>query len=121
MPELEQVQGHVHAGQPAGPTARPPSQVKRDARLVAGPLGQRHANDAAADPASPASPFVPPPASWIRTRAHWVGPKLVDEVEFTEWTDDGRLRHPYFQGLRLNKAPKEVVREAPVARRSNAT
>ena len=33
------------------------------------------------------------------------------EVEFTQWTDDGRLRHPSFQGLRLDKAAKGVVIE----------
>ena len=47
------------------------------------------------------------------TRAHWVEPKLVAEVAFTEWTTDGRLRHPSFQGLREDKKPSEVVRERP--------
>ena len=41
----------------------------------------------------------------------WVEPKLVAEVGFTEWTRDGRLRHPRFQGLRDDKSAKEVVRE----------
>jgi bifunctional non-homologous end joining protein LigD len=41
----------------------------------------------------------------------WVEPKLVAEVGFTEWTRDGRLRHPRFQGLRDDKAATEVVRE----------
>ena len=45
------------------------------------------------------------------TRAHWVEPKLVGEVAFTEWTSDSRLRHPSFQGLREDKKPAEVVRE----------
>jgi bifunctional non-homologous end joining protein LigD len=43
--------------------------------------------------------------------AHWVEPKLVAEVAFTEWTSDGRLRHPSFQGLREDKKPTDVVRE----------
>nr|WP_242594287.1 DNA ligase D [Corallococcus exiguus] len=43
----------------------------------------------------------------------WVKPKYVAQVNFTEWTKDGRLRHPVFQGLRSDKAPKEVVREHP--------
>jgi DNA ligase D-like protein (predicted ligase) len=43
---------------------------------------------------------------------HWVKPALVVEVAFTEWTSDGRLRHPRFLGLRLDKAPREVVRES---------
>ena len=45
---------------------------------------------------------------------HWVTPRLVGQVAFTEWTDDGQLRHPRFQGLRDDKAPHEVVRELPV-------
>ena len=40
-------------------------------------------------------------------------PKLVCEVGFTEWTRDGRLRHPRFLGLREDKAAKDVVREVP--------
>ena len=44
-------------------------------------------------------------------RSHWVEPKLVGEVAFTEWTEDGLLRHPTFQGLREDKTPDEVVRE----------
>ncbi|MFB1479325.1 DNA ligase D [Corallococcus sp. RDP092CA] len=43
----------------------------------------------------------------------WVKPKYVAQVNFTEWTKDGRLRHPVFQGLRSDKVPREVVREHP--------
>lgn len=43
--------------------------------------------------------------------AHWVSPRLVGEVIFTEWTRDGRLRHPSWRGLRADKDPAEVVRE----------
>lgn len=43
--------------------------------------------------------------------AHWVDPELVAEVGFTEWTADGRLRHPRFSGLRWDKSAGEVVRE----------
>lgn len=57
-------------------------------------------------------PFDPPPAGWLRTHAHWVEPALVAEVAFTEWTADGKIRHPSFQGLREDKAAGEVVREA---------
>jgi bifunctional non-homologous end joining protein LigD len=42
---------------------------------------------------------------------HWVKPELVGEVAFTEWTDEGILRHPTFQGLREDKSAREVVRE----------
>lgn len=43
--------------------------------------------------------------------AHWATPKLVANIEFTEWTRDGKLRHPSFLGLRTDKSAKEVVRE----------
>lgn len=57
-----------------------------------------------------------------RRGAVWVKPKHVAQVHFTEWTEDGRLRHPVYQGLRTDKRPEEVVRErpAPVERRSRA-
>ena len=42
---------------------------------------------------------------------HWVKPQLVCEVAFTEFTDEGILRHPVFQGLREDKSAREVVRE----------
>jgi len=44
---------------------------------------------------------------------HWVEPRLVGQVGFSEWTEDGELRHPRFQGLRRDKPPGEVVREVP--------
>jgi bifunctional non-homologous end joining protein LigD len=44
---------------------------------------------------------------------HWVAPKLVAEIGFTEWTEDGVLRHPTFIGLRADKEAREVVRETP--------
>ncbi len=46
--------------------------------------------------------------------AHFVKPKLVCEVEFTEWTRAGTLRHPSYKGLREDKSATEVVRERPV-------
>jgi bifunctional non-homologous end joining protein LigD len=46
--------------------------------------------------------------------AHWVKPSLLCEVSFTEWTADGHIRHPSFQGLREDKKPQEVVKEKPV-------
>ena len=42
---------------------------------------------------------------------HFVAPELVAEVSFFEWTRDGRLRHPAFEGLRTDKDPTQVVRE----------
>jgi bifunctional non-homologous end joining protein LigD len=44
-------------------------------------------------------------------RAHWVDPELVVQVGFTEWTRDGRLRHPRYLGIRTDKSPTAVVRE----------
>ena len=44
---------------------------------------------------------------------HWVEPKLVCEVRFTDWTNDGGIRHPTFLGLRADKRPEECRREAP--------
>jgi bifunctional non-homologous end joining protein LigD len=46
-----------------------------------------------------------------RKGAHWIEPKLVAEVAFSEVTDDGVLRHPSFIGLREDKPAKDVVRE----------
>ena len=43
--------------------------------------------------------------------AHWVQPDLVAQVRFTEWTDDGKLRHPVYLGLRDDKRAESVVRE----------
>lgn len=56
----------------------------------------------------PTSPFADAP----RMRdASWAEPRLVAQVAFTEWTRDGRLRHPRFLGLREDKDPRSVVRE----------
>jgi len=56
------------------------------------------------------SPF----ADTVRQKgAHWVRPEMVAEVAFSEWTGDGRLRHPSFQGLRSDKDAAEVRRETP--------
>jgi bifunctional non-homologous end joining protein LigD len=61
-----------------------------------------------------ASAFSPePPRAWTGS-CHWVTPTLVGEVAFSEWTNDGRLRHPSFQGLRKDKLAGDVVREVPV-------
>ena len=45
--------------------------------------------------------------------AYWVEPRLVAQVRFTEWTSDGKLRHPAFQGIRADKKPEECLREKP--------
>jgi bifunctional non-homologous end joining protein LigD len=57
------------------------------------------------------SPFAVGPPRADARHAHWVTPKLVGEVTFTEWTGEGRLRHPSWRGFRPDKSPDEVVRE----------
>ncbi|HEX4415080.1 MAG TPA: DNA ligase D [Lacipirellulaceae bacterium] len=52
----------------------------------------------------------PPRGAQVRG-VTWVRPELVGEIEFAEWTSDGRLRHPSFNGLREDKPAKQVVRE----------
>ena len=62
-------------------------------------------------------------------KGHWVKPKLVAEVAFTEWTTDGRIRHPVFHGLRTDKEARAITKEpvkhleepktAPAAKRGN--
>ena len=57
---------------------------------------------------------MPPPRREVN-HAHWVEPKLVGEVRFAGWTRDGVLRHPAFQGLRMDKPADDVIREKPVS------
>lgn len=62
------------------------------------------------------SPLAPADARVAElAKARWARPELVAEVRFTEWTEQGRLRHPTFVGLREDKPPAEVVRETPAA------
>ena len=58
-----------------------------------------------------ADPPFADPASIRERGVTWVEPELVAQVGFTEWTRDGRLRHPRFLGLREDKSATEVVRE----------
>jgi bifunctional non-homologous end joining protein LigD len=58
-------------------------------------------------------PFAIAPRRAEARGAHWVKPELVAEIAFTEWTEEGRLRHPRFLGLREDKAPEEVKPERP--------
>ncbi|HYO60563.1 MAG TPA: non-homologous end-joining DNA ligase [Actinomycetota bacterium] len=57
----------------------------------------------------PDSPFAGKPP--VRKGAHWLAPKLVAQIGFSEWTTDGKLRHPRFLGLRTDKKARQVVRE----------
>ena len=63
----------------------------------------------------PDSPFDPAPAL-SGHEVHWAEPRLVIEAAFREWTRDGVLRQPVFLGMREDKPPEEVVREAALDR-----
>ena len=58
----------------------------------------------------PDPPFA---ADGLPRAARWAEPELVAQVGFTEWTRDGKLRHPRYLGLRDDKPAREVVREVP--------
>jgi bifunctional non-homologous end joining protein LigD len=65
----------------------------------------------------------PPSAEIAREaprRAHWVAPELVAELRYSEWTRDGRLRHPAFLGLRDDKSAQEVVIDRENAKTNGA-
>ena len=64
--------------------------------------------------------FADPPRGYAARGAHWVKPQLVAEIAFTEWSDDGALRHPSFQGLRDDKKATDVVREEPAPKPNGA-
>ena len=49
-------------------------------------------------------------------RPHWARPELVAQLKFTEWTDEGYLRHPIYLGLRDDVNPRMVTRERTSAR-----
>jgi bifunctional non-homologous end joining protein LigD len=55
--------------------------------------------------------FINPPTGFHAENVTWLKPKLVAEIEFSEWTKNNRLRHPSFQALRQDKPASEVVRE----------
>lgn len=57
------------------------------------------------------SPFANPRS--VGKKAHWVEPRLVAEVAFAEWTQDAKIRHAVFKGLRQDKPPQDIHREKP--------
>lgn len=65
--------------------------------------------------ARPACPAAVPPTHAESRGVHWVDPTLVAEIRFTQWTGDGRLRHPVFEGLREDKPAALVTIERPIA------
>ena len=74
----------------------------------------------------PECPFVDLPSKqngqWVlgitpsmMKKIRWINPKFIAEIKFAEWTRDGKLRAPVYLGLRDDKKPGEVLREAPPA------
>jgi len=63
-------------------------------------------------------PFAEVPET--NEQATWVKPELVARVRFSGWTQENRLRHPVFQGLRDDKKPEECISESEAARSENA-
>lgn len=59
----------------------------------------------------PVCPFDEPVPREFARDAHWVLPLIVGEVQYAEWTDDFRLRHPSWRGLRDDKSPRSVLRD----------
>ena len=73
---------------------------------------------------TPKSPFAFKPES--PRKIHYLEPKLVAEIKFTEWTHEGqsgavKMRAPVFLGLRVDKAPRECRFEMPVSAKTEAT
>ena len=77
-----------------------------DTRLL---LSLRQRLDALEVPSSPFTRATGLP----KLRVHWVRPEIVVQVAFLEWTAHGKLRHPRLLGVRPDKAPLDVVKEAP--------
>ena len=92
----------------------------RDGRLVyAGHVGTGFSDRVLADLGTrlraaerSTSPFADEVPRAHAKDAHWVTPRLVGEVTFSEWTRDGRMRHPSWRGLRPDKDPQDVRRES---------
>jgi bifunctional non-homologous end joining protein LigD len=64
---------------------------------------------------TPTCPFSPPPRGRLGRNVHWVEPRFVAEITFSQWTKDGKVRHPSFEGLRDDKRASDVERELPRA------
>lgn len=64
---------------------------------------------------APFAAGVSKPGRWSKRAVgseKWVEPRVVAEVEFSEWTPDGQIRHASYVGLRTDKPAKAIVREA---------
>jgi bifunctional non-homologous end joining protein LigD len=74
-------------------------------------IATRAINDALVELASEESPLDPPPI--MVKPVHWVRPELVVSVRYSEWSPDGTLRFPIFNGLRPEVDPAEAIRHRP--------
>lgn len=63
-----------------------------------------------ADVARDGDPFTPPLRRVDAPGAHFVEPRMVVEVAYADWTNDGRLRHPSYLGRRFDKDPRSITR-----------
>ncbi len=64
------------------------------------------------------SPFADAPqrvGTVKKVKPHWVSPKLMAEVSFARWTNDGHVRHAVFHGLRNDKPPRRITKEVALA------
>ncbi len=89
-----------------------------DRLRYAGKVGTGFTHATLRDLAERLAPLVrdtPPfaPVRGLPRAATWVEPELVAQIAFMEWTSDGRLRHPSFLGMRIDKPAREVTREEP--------
>lgn len=62
------------------------------------------------------NPFDDPPTGEDAKGLQFVKPELIAEVEFGSWTNDNRIRHATFKGLRTDKRPEEIKKDIPLAR-----
>lgn len=92
---------------------------KQDQLIYCGNVGTGFTEDAIKDLyqqmmkyESKIMPFTEKPP--LSSEAIWLKPVLVAEIEFTEWTDSGTLRHPSFKGIRKDKLAKEIVKESEI-------
>jgi bifunctional non-homologous end joining protein LigD len=93
---------------------------KNDKLIYAGKVGTGYTEKVLADvlrqlkPLKRAASLFAPDPEIQRRGVHFVEPKLVAQVGFSEWTHDGHIRHPRFLGLRIDKEARDVVLEKPV-------
>ncbi|MCR6546040.1 DNA ligase D [Dehalobacterium formicoaceticum] len=59
-------------------------------------------------------PFKEAPSPKSNEKITWLEPRLIAEIKFSEWTAEQLLRHASFKGLRKDKNPEDIKREAPV-------